>query len=173
MKRFELLWRGNHDGFGAKEFHLRCDGCANILTLISDTKGNVSGGFTPVKWESRVWNGKYRDKDNCFKGDNSLESFLFTLRNPRGVPPRKFALRMERNQSTIYCNSECGPAFGTGYIFVYDTCNTTRGLTRRKLISNRDSFHNHICECKPTHTYRFPCNSSEDDSPQSNAITSS
>jgi hypothetical protein len=48
-KCFKLLWRGSRDGFTAKEFHLRCDGRANTLTLIADTDGNVFGGFTPVK----------------------------------------------------------------------------------------------------------------------------
>jgi hypothetical protein len=51
-KRFNLLWRGSRDGFTTQEFHLRCDGRANTLTLIADTDGNVFGGFTPVKWES-------------------------------------------------------------------------------------------------------------------------
>jgi hypothetical protein len=36
-KRFNLLWRGSRDGFTAKEFHRRCDGRANTLTLIADT----------------------------------------------------------------------------------------------------------------------------------------
>jgi hypothetical protein len=49
-KRFHLLRRGRRDGSGAAEFHPR----ANTLTLISDTDGNVFGGFTPVEWESRV-----------------------------------------------------------------------------------------------------------------------
>jgi hypothetical protein len=49
-----LLWRGSRDGFTAEEFHRRCDGRANTLTLIEDTDGNVFGGFTPVKWESRT-----------------------------------------------------------------------------------------------------------------------
>jgi hypothetical protein len=82
-KRFNLLWRGSRDGFTAQEFHRCCDGRANTLTLIADTKGNVFGGFTPVKWESGQ-KGKW-------KGDDSLRSFLFTLRNPHGVPVRKFS----------------------------------------------------------------------------------
>jgi hypothetical protein len=56
--------------------------------LIADTDGNVFGGFTPVKWESPASSSKY-------KGDDSLRSFLFALRNPHGIPPRKFALRAE------------------------------------------------------------------------------
>jgi hypothetical protein len=89
---FKLLWRGSRDGFTAQEFHLRCDGRANTLTLISDTDGNVFGGFMPVKWES----------GNKCKGDDSLRSFLFTLRNPHGVPPRKFPLRPEKKEYAIY-----------------------------------------------------------------------
>jgi hypothetical protein len=48
-KRLSLLWRGGRDGFGARDFHRRCDGHANTLTLILDTKGNTFGGFTPVE----------------------------------------------------------------------------------------------------------------------------
>jgi hypothetical protein len=40
-KQFSLLWRGSRDGFEAQEFHRRCDGHANTLTVISDTDGNV------------------------------------------------------------------------------------------------------------------------------------
>jgi hypothetical protein len=33
-------------------FHSRCDGHANTLTVILHTKGNIFGGSTPVEWES-------------------------------------------------------------------------------------------------------------------------
>jgi hypothetical protein len=115
-KRFNLLWRGSRDGFTAQEFHRRCDGRANTLTLISDTDGNVFGGFTPVKWES----------GNTYKGDDSLRSFLFTLRNPHGVPPRKFALKAEGKQWAIYCGSTDCAVFGNTDIHVRDNCNRHR-----------------------------------------------
>jgi hypothetical protein len=51
-RQFALLWRGGRDGFGARDFHSRCDGHANTLTLIEDTNGNIFGGFTPLEWES-------------------------------------------------------------------------------------------------------------------------
>jgi hypothetical protein len=53
-KRFTLLWRGSRKGFGAGDFHSRCDGHPPTLTLIQDTKGNIFGGFTPVEWVSRA-----------------------------------------------------------------------------------------------------------------------
>jgi hypothetical protein len=51
-KWFVLLWRGSRAGFRARDFHGRCDGHANTLTLILDTGGNVFGGFAPLQWES-------------------------------------------------------------------------------------------------------------------------
>jgi hypothetical protein len=63
-KRFNLLWRGSRDCFGANEFRCRCDGRAYTLTLIRDTDGYVFGGVTPVKWESPVWNRKNGKESN-------------------------------------------------------------------------------------------------------------
>jgi hypothetical protein len=74
-----------------------------------------------VKWES----GKaYR-----YKGDDSLRSFLFTLRHPQGIPARKFALRAEKKSYAIYCYSASGPEFGN--IYVYDNCNANRDRETR------------------------------------------
>jgi hypothetical protein len=58
-KKWSLLWRGSRDGFGVRDFHSRCDGHANTLTLIvtaaseEDVGGFVFGGFTPVPWDSK------------------------------------------------------------------------------------------------------------------------
>jgi hypothetical protein len=103
-KRFVLLWRGSRDGFGAKAFHDRCDGHSNTLTLILDTSGNIFGGFTPVAWEShKPWKAQ---------ADNSLKSFIFTLKNPHNVPARQFRLKAEAQNNAIICYQEEGPIFG-------------------------------------------------------------
>jgi hypothetical protein len=114
-KRFSLLWRGGRDGFDAHDFHSRCDGHANTLTLIEDTEGNIFGGFTPVEWES----SEPRGKD---KADPSLKSFIFTLKNPQNVPARRFALKAEEKDEAIYCSSKWGPWFSCD-IVVSDDCN--------------------------------------------------
>jgi hypothetical protein len=120
-KGFTLLWRGSRDGFGAGDFHGRCDGHANTLTLIEDTAGNIFGGFTPVEWES----GDF----HC-KADPSLKSFLFTLKNPHDIPARKFALKAEKKDEAIECWSSWGPRFGD--IGVSDKCNAnTNSFTSR------------------------------------------
>jgi hypothetical protein len=104
------------------EFHHRCDGQANTLTVILDTKGNVFGGFTPVEWESRVYNGKTGKQNNSWKGDESRRSFLFTLKNPHKIGAKKFELKEEMKQKAIFCHFEVGPFFSND-IGVCDNCN--------------------------------------------------
>jgi hypothetical protein len=118
-RQFSVLWRGSSDGFSSSECHRRCDGHANTLTVILDTKGNIFGGFTPVEWESRRTIGS---GDNCYKADESRESFLFTLKNPHKVSERIFMLKAEKKQQAIHCDSTRGPCFGND-IAVYDNCN--------------------------------------------------
>jgi hypothetical protein len=117
--QFSLLWRGSRNGFDAGHFHRRCEGHANTLTVILDTNGNVFGGFTPVEWEWPEWNG---NEDNLWKADDSLRSFLFTLKNPHNIPARRFALKGEEKGRAIDCDSEWGPYFGND-IGVSDNCN--------------------------------------------------
>jgi hypothetical protein len=113
--RFSLLWRGSCDGFSASEFHRRCDYHANTLTVILDTKGNIFGGFTPLKWDSR----------GGLKADDSQKSFLFTQKNPHNLPARRFALKAEKKQFAIFCHSERGPCFGDNDMRVRDNCNAS------------------------------------------------
>jgi hypothetical protein len=124
-KHFTLLWRSIRDGFGARDFHSRCDGHPNTLRLILETNGNIFGGFTPVEWESREWNGKRGNENNCSKADLSLKSFLFALMNPHNVLARRFALKAEEKRWAIYGYSDFGPNFCD--IGVYDNCNANTG----------------------------------------------
>jgi phosphopantetheinyl transferase (holo-ACP synthase) len=121
-QRFLLLWRGSRDGFFARDFHKRCDGHANTLTMILDTKWNIFGGFTPIEWESRKWNRKFGDENNCWKCDPSLKSFIFTLKNPHNFPARRFALKPEAKEKAIECDANWGPCFYD--IDVSDNCNS-------------------------------------------------
>jgi hypothetical protein len=119
--RFTLLWRGSRDDFHASDFHRRCDGHPNTLTVILDTDGNIFGGFTPVKWDSR----------SRSKPDPSLKSFLFTLKNPHNFPGRRFPLKAEMKDQAIWCDSGFGPDIYD--ISVSDNCN-----------ANTDSYTTHF-----------------------------
>jgi hypothetical protein len=122
-KRFSLLWRGSRDGFKAKEFHRRCDGRANTLTVILDTEGYIFGGFTPVEWESRMPNRELMEDNSCLKADDSQKSFLFTLKNPYNLPARRFPLKAEWKHEAIRCDASFCPWFFGG-IAVRNDCNT-------------------------------------------------
>jgi hypothetical protein len=88
--------------------------------VILDTKGTIFGGFTPVEWDSRV--------SNWNKADDSLKSFLFTLKNPHNISARKFVLKAEKKKYAISCSSMCGPHFCD--FAVSDNCNAnTRSWT--------------------------------------------
>jgi len=68
--KFKLLYRGTQHGFGANDFHSKCDGHANTLTIIK-VKGNgfIFGAFTTATWDS---SSKYKSDPNAF---------LFSLTN--------------------------------------------------------------------------------------------
>jgi hypothetical protein len=85
--------------------------------VILDTNGNIFGGFTPVKWDD----DEYGEDDDLWKADESLKSFLFTLKNPHNIPPRKFRLKEKAKHKAIICNSTWGPNFCD--FGVADKCN--------------------------------------------------
>jgi hypothetical protein len=103
-RRFVLLWRGSRDGFTGKDFHERCDGRPNTLALMRDAGGSLFGGFTPLAWDS--------GSPAHWKGDDSLQTFVFTLKNPHGVTERRFALKPEEKEKAIFCDANFGPCFG-------------------------------------------------------------
>jgi hypothetical protein len=78
-----------------------------------------------VEWESRVVDYSVGGR-NCFKADDSLKSFVFTLKNPHNIPARRFTLKAEKKQHAIFCPSEQGPCFGYNVcdIWVDDNCNS-------------------------------------------------
>jgi hypothetical protein len=112
--KWSLLYRGSRDGFGSNDFHSKCDGHSNTLTILKAKESKyIFGGFTTIEWDSL----------NEFKTDPN--AFLFSLTN-KDNKPLKLKIDPNRPQSAIYCNSSCGPSFGGGYdIFISDYANTT------------------------------------------------
>jgi hypothetical protein len=101
-----------------------------------------------VKWELSSRGDKY-------KGDNSLRSFLFTLRNTGGVPPRKFVLKEGEKHRAIWFDSGWGPTFGEGCISVPDNCNTNTISNTYRFGSTYDSMSGEIESDFLTGTGRF------------------
>jgi hypothetical protein len=68
--KWSLLYRGTRDGFGAKDFHSKCDGKSNTLTIIkAKASSNIFGGFSSASWDS----------SNTSKCDP--KAFVFSLTN--------------------------------------------------------------------------------------------
>jgi hypothetical protein len=77
-----------------------CNGHRNTLALISSTNRCIFGGFTPLSWVSR---GQY-------VSDVSMQTFVFTLKNPHSLGARIFRQKQEAN--AIFDYSLNGPTFG-------------------------------------------------------------
>jgi len=115
--KWSLLYRGTRDGFGAKDFHSKCDGHSNTLTILKAKQSSyIFGGFNGADWDLLYPKGKYKlDPD----------AFLFSLTN-RDSQPIKMKINPNEHRHAIYSQNRCGPTFGFGHdINIADNANTT------------------------------------------------
>ena len=47
-----LLYKATRDGFGAYDFHSRCDHKGATLTIYESNYGYVFGGYASISWTS-------------------------------------------------------------------------------------------------------------------------
>jgi hypothetical protein len=100
--KWSLLYRGSRDGFGAKDFHSKCDNQSSTLTIIRAEKSNyIFGGFTTSFW----------DNSNQYKSDPN--AFLFSL-TKKDDKPLKMKIDSNHTRYSIYCSSKFGLTFGSG-----------------------------------------------------------
>ena len=106
VKKYTLLFRATRDGFRASNFHSKCDGKSNTVTLVETITGRRFGGFTDAQWDQ---------SSNYKTGSNG---FIFSL--------DKNEIYYNKNNSyNIYGNSSYGPTFGGGHDFyINDSCNS-------------------------------------------------
>jgi hypothetical protein len=97
-KEWNLIYRASRDGFGANDFHLKCDKKPNTLVIIKSTNGNIFGGYTEQDWTHT----------DGYKNDP--KAFIFSLVNKENKP----LVMKPQNQNVIICNSFFGPLFGAG-----------------------------------------------------------
>lgn len=100
-KQWKLIYRGSRDGFGANNFHSKCDNNPNTLTLIKTTKSFIFGGFTRRSWNPRI---DYYIDDS--------EAFLISLVNYKNKPVK--LNKNKRDERAIGAIANFGPIFG-GY----------------------------------------------------------
>ena len=97
-QKWKLKYRASRDGFKSTDFHSKCDGIANTLTVIKAKSGNIFGGFTEQKWHSR--DGVVTDP----------KAFIFSLVNKEERPFK--VLCSNEGKQAICCDSRYGPCFG-------------------------------------------------------------
>jgi hypothetical protein len=112
--KWTLLYRGTRDGFGANNFHSKCDGKNNTLVILKALGTSfLFGGFVSINWDST----------SGYKYDPN--AFLFSLTNKDNQPCK---IRQINTMHSIYCASGYGPTFGGGFdLHVCNAANTTPG----------------------------------------------
>jgi len=97
-QKWELKYRGTRDGLKAADFHSRCDGIANTLTIVKATNGNIFGGYTEQAWHS---------KNEWIKDP---KAFIFSLVNKEEDPFK--AIVSNEGKHAICGSAKYGPGFG-------------------------------------------------------------
>lgn len=95
---WKLEYRASRDGFKAADFHSKCDGISNTLTVVKSLSNNVFGGYAEKEWHS----------DGGYVSDP--EAFIFSLINKEEKSFK--AVCLNSGKYAIRCNSSFGPAFG-------------------------------------------------------------
>ena len=102
-----LLYRASRDGFSSKDFHMKCDGHGNTLTLYKTFESShVFGGFTEATWESNIALHKLDPNAFIFSLANKTNKFC------------KIKVEPSKAQYAIYCNLNRGPSFGLSDISI-------------------------------------------------------
>jgi len=110
-QKWKLIYRATRDGFGAADFHSKCDSYQNSLVIIKSTNGNVFGGYTEQNWSG----------DNQWKSDPN--AFLFSFINHHNT---KIIMKCINPTCAIRASSEYGPTFGGGAdLFICNDSNTS------------------------------------------------
>ena len=111
IKEYKLIFKASRDGFKAIDFHKKCDGKTNTLTLVFSKNGRIFGGFTDVSWDS---------ESDAKEGSNG---FIFSLDNKEIY----YNINVKFN---IRCIADYGPIFGNFDLCISNNCNKNKSFIR-------------------------------------------
>jgi hypothetical protein len=110
--KWTLLYRATRDGFGAKDFHSKCDNKSPTLSICKAHDSScIFGGFASV-----TLNGP-----KIFKSDPN--AFIFSLTNKDNTP-LKMKVEPDEHQNAIQCDMSYGPIFGWSDIAIFNNANS-------------------------------------------------
>ena len=109
IRDLKLIFRASEHEFKSSAFHSKCDNKGPTLTIIKTNNGNLFGGYTPISWNSTIWD---------FCKDESNSSFLFSL-----TKKTKHKL-IQPDYATKNNKANLGPVFGGGFdLCISNDCN--------------------------------------------------
>ncbi len=106
--KWKLIYRATVDGFSAANFHSKCDGKSNTLTIIKSMNSCIFGGYTEAFWTQH-------NRNEC-----DSNSFIFSLENLYEKP---LLIKCTYPNVSIYGSKYNGPIFGGGYGLGLDDLN--------------------------------------------------
>ena len=95
IKKMNLLYRSTRDGGEVKDYHSKCDGHKNLLTLVKTEDGKKFGGFSSL--ELKISGGSQKDDT----------AFIFSL-------DKKQNYYIKKGKDAVYFKDR-GPIFGKTY----------------------------------------------------------
>jgi hypothetical protein len=98
-----ICYRASTDGDEAEDFHEKCDGKENTVTLCRSENGVCFGGFTSKKWES--YGGYIED----------TTALLFNLTH-------QSVFKVKDASKAIFCGDSFGPTFGCKGFIAGELC---------------------------------------------------
>ena len=123
-----LIYRASEDGFEASNFHLKCDGKSNTVTVIKNNLDHVFGGFASVAWNKPYYIQSYIQLPSLLNKKNDWIydpcAYIFSLRRS-GIFSNKI-FKVTDSKKAIYSNKNYGPSFGCD-ITINDRSNTVVG----------------------------------------------
>jgi len=103
-----LVYKATRDGFGAIDFHSKCNSKSNTLVVVKSTNGNIFGGYTQQNWSG----------DDGFKSD--ANAFLFSLNNKHEM---QFKLKCMQADCAVYVKQGYSACFGRLDLCLRDNSN--------------------------------------------------
>ena len=94
-----LLYRYSRDGKNATDFHSKCNGNENTITLVQSQYNHVFGGFSTKDWSGN--SGYTKDDD----------AFLYLIRSQFNHKPKIYKNK-KRDNHALYINQSYGPTWG-------------------------------------------------------------
>ena len=112
-----LLYQGSRDGFGAADFHAKCDDKGATVTIVKSTEGFIFGGYSDQSWAT--------SGDSYGVWKSSSRAFLFSVVNSAKLAPLKLPQDQQCDEEAVYCEHDCGPSFGSeDDLNIDDECNS-------------------------------------------------